>query len=520
MRFHFSLLGTFIVVLVAGTGIGVLIAVVPPLVTAGSWTTLAVIAVALVGIIAVYALRRTLPLKFILPGVFLLTGLLVVPILLTAQLSTTNYGDGTRTAQQDVVERIIRDTAERAADDPTSPAVVGTTGSVVTGPFTVLVLSDDGTVLAGSEDSSLAPVPEARVQVDDGRIAAVRGYTLLSLAQQNAVSGPGGPLKDLTVDAGGGELVVLQGTAAVTVRPTIAWDPDHERLTDLRTGTVYTAQRTEQGDRSYFVSDSGDRLSSQSWLEDVGAFNYKRLFTDSQITTDFVRILLWTIVFAAVTVATQFALGLFLAVTLDDRRVRLQRFWRAFLLIPYAIPSFITILVWSSFWNRDFGLVNDLLGLHVDWLGDPNAARVAVLMTNLWLGFPYMFLVCTGALQGIPSELKESAALDGARGWTRFANITLPLVLSSVAPLLVASFAVNFNNFNIIQLLTGGGPFTADNPTAGATDILISYTYRLAFGNSGSQIGFASAVSVVLFVLTAVLAMVQFRASRRFEEVL
>jgi len=130
-----------------------------------------------------------------------------------------------------------------------------------------------------------------------------------------------------------------------------------------------------------------------------------------------------------------------------------------------------------------------------------------------------MFLVCTGALQSIPGDLKEAASIDGASGFTQFRKITFPLLLVSVAPLLVSSFAFNFNNFNAIQLLTKGGPFSSDNPTAGGTDILISYTYRLAFGTGGQQIGFASAVSVALFILTGVIAALQFRATRFLEDV-
>jgi arabinogalactan oligomer/maltooligosaccharide transport system permease protein len=169
--------------------------------------------------------------------------------------------------------------------------------------------------------------------------------------------------------------------------------------------------------------------------------------------------------------------------------------------------------------NQDYGLINNITGLNVDWLGNPWAAKAAILIANLWLGFPYMFLVCTGALQAIPGDLKEAASIDGASGFTQFRKITFPLLLVTVAPLLVASFAFNFNNFNAIQLLTEGGPFSPANPTAGGTDILISYTYRLAFGTSGQAIGFASAVSVILFILTGVLAFIQFRGTRALEEV-
>jgi len=214
-----------------------------------------------------------------------------------------------------------------------------------------------------------------------------------------------------------------------------------------------------------------------------------------------------------------FILGLALAVTLNDPRVRGQKLYRSILLLPYAVPGFITILIWSGFYNQDFGLINHLTGLHINWLGSALWAKAALLLTNLWLGFPYMFLISTGALQAIPGELKEAASIDGAGAFTSFRRITFPLLLVGVAPILVASFAYNFNNYNVIQLLTQGGPFTPDNPNAGGTDILISYTARLAFGAGGAQFGFASAIDTLLFGITGVLAAAQFRFTRRLEEV-
>ena len=130
-----------------------------------------------------------------------------------------------------------------------------------------------------------------------------------------------------------------------------------------------------------------------------------------------------------------------------------------------------------------------------------------------------MFVVCTGALQSIPEDVKEAARIDGANALQSTVRITTPLLLVAVAPLLVASFAFNFNNFNMIQLLTQGGPFAPGEFTRGSTDILISMIYRIAFGGSGADYGFASAVSVALFVLTGVLAAFQFRLTRRLEDI-
>ena len=275
----------------------------------------------------------------------------------------------------------------------------------------------------------------------------------------------------------------------------------------------------KKGDREYFVDDAGKRISDQSWTANVGTDNFKKIFTDSRISSSFFGIFVWTVIFATLSVVGTFLLGLLFAITLNDPRVRGQKIYRALLILPYAIPGFISLLLWSSFYNQDFGLINDLTGLNINWFGGSTTAKIAVLLTNLWMGFPYMFLVATGALQAIPEDLTEAARIDGASGFAGFRRITFPLLLVTVAPLLVATFAFNFNNFGAIYLLTGGGPFSPDNPTAGGTDILISYTYRLAFGAGGVQIGFASAVSVVLFVVTGVIAALQFRATRSLEDV-
>jgi arabinogalactan oligomer/maltooligosaccharide transport system permease protein len=130
-----------------------------------------------------------------------------------------------------------------------------------------------------------------------------------------------------------------------------------------------------------------------------------------------------------------------------------------------------------------------------------------------------MFLVCTGALQSIPSDLVEAASVDGARPFKAFRTITFPLLLVALAPLLISSFAFNFNNFAGIYLVSEGNPFPPDNPQAGATDILITYTYRLAFGGAGAQYGFAAAISIFIFLIVAVVSIVGFRRTHVLEEI-
>ena len=149
------------------------------------------------------------------------------------------------------------------------------------------------------------------------------------------------------------------------------------------------------------------------------------------------------------------------------------------------------------------------------WLTDPTMAKVSVLIVNLWLGFPYMFLVCMGALQSIPDELQEAATVDGAKPWAVFRLIKLPLLLVTVAPLLIASFAFNFNNFNMIYMLTDGGPRDSNAPIpVGFTDILITMVYKVAFTGQSRDYGLASAYSIIIFIVVAVISIIAFRRTK------
>jgi ABC-type sugar transport system permease subunit len=185
----------------------------------------------------------------------------------------------------------------------------------------------------------------------------------------------------------------------------------------------------------------------------------------------------------------------------------------------------ISIIIWRGLLNSEFGIVNkilnDLIGTAPRWTTEAFWAQVAILLVNLWLGYPYMMLVTSGALQSIPGDIYEAAMIDGATGWQRFRRITLPLLLIAVGPLLIASYVYNFNNFNLIYLFISGGPPIAGATTqAGHTDILISYVYKLAFesGGRGVQYGLASAISIVVFFIVGSITLFQYRFTNMWEE--
>jgi arabinogalactan oligomer / maltooligosaccharide transport system permease protein len=237
------------------------------------------------------------------------------------------------------------------------------------------------------------------------------------------------------------------------------------------------------------------------------------------VSGPFLSILVWNFAFAFLSVLITFVAGLLVAMALNSPDLRALRFYRVLIVLPYAMPSFAMLLVWRDMFNQDFGLVNSLTGQNINWFGEVWTARFAILLIQFWLGYPYMFLVCLGALQAIPKDLTEAAAVDGAKRYQAFRAVVFPLLLVAVAPLLISSFAYNFNNFNIIALTTNGGPFPPDNPRAGATDLLVSLVYKLAFASGGAQYGFAAAVSILIFIIVATVSIVGFRRTAALEEV-
>jgi arabinogalactan oligomer/maltooligosaccharide transport system permease protein len=199
--------------------------------------------------------------------------------------------------------------------------------------------------------------------------------------------------------------------------------------------------------------------------------------------------------------------------------MRGQKIYRAILIVPYALPIFMTALVWKGMLNRDFGIINQIIGSDIWWLGEPWLARLSLLVVNLWIGYSYFFIVVTGALTAIPGDLKEAAFVDGASGFKAFRTVVLPLLMVAVSPLLIASFSFNFNNYTLVDLLTGGGPFPGSPIDGGQTDLLITYTYRLAFGTSEQFLAFASALSMLIFIIVGGVSAYSFRLTKRLEEI-
>jgi arabinogalactan oligomer/maltooligosaccharide transport system permease protein len=351
--------------------------------------------------------------------------------------------------------------------------------------------------------------------VTDHKVTAVPGYQVLTAKEINTANAL---IQAMVVTIAGDEdsAIKPQGlNQAYQGSGTITYDEANNKLIDRSDpANVKEYPLQKVGSSDCFVDPDTQRCyQERSWLQNVGGANYTRLLNDSAIRNQFFEIFGWTLLFAFGSVVLTFIFGFFLAMTLNDDRIKGKKLWRSFLLLPYAVPGAISLLIWSGFFNP----VTNPFGMDVNWFNDPTLSKIAVFIVQLWMGFPYMFIVCTGALQSIPNDVKEAAQIDGSTGLSTTFRIILPLLLVSVSPLMVASFAFNFNTFNAIKLLTDGAPFTPGE-IGGGTDILISMIYKQAFGGSGADFGFASAISVLLFIITGVIAAAQFQLTRKLED--
>ena len=482
------------------------------LIPEGVWLGVAFVVVATVALDLIFltGARWAIPFKYLLPGTIFLVAFQLYPVLYTAYISTTNLGTGNILDKESAIEQVVATSIGATESDISYPARAAQSSDGELGLILTDVRTDPPSIFVGTIEG-LTLIEEPDIVRDGDRIQSAGAFTALNLGQAADFEQD---LANLEIPADEGVIRLRTFSRASLVGYRLQYDESADTITDVETGQVY---RPQEG---YFRAEDGTRLNP-GWEINIGFENYRRVFTSEAIRGPFLRVFVWNWVFAAGTVLFGFALGLLLAITLDHPDLRGKKLYRSLLIFPYALPSFLTVLVWQGMMNKEFGIINDLIGLDVPWLTNPWVARGSILLVSTWLTFPYFFLVSTGALQSIPSELTEAAKVDGANGPQAFRTITLPLLLIAVAPLMIASFAFNFNNFNVIYFLNRGGPPIAGSQTpAGSTDILVSYTWRLAFESGrGQDLGFATAISILIFLHVALFSAWSFRKTARLEEI-
>lgn len=476
----------------------------------------------------IYLRRGGLPAKYLAPGVLLLIAFQVYVVVYSGYISFTNYGsfhNGSYTEALDAIQQAAVEPIEGATEYEIKI-------SKASDGALQFVAFDANTkkIYMGGENYAKHPWREVTaadglVTNADGYPESITGQTFLTDTQVNDLAStitkikiPLGP--NLDTD---GFIATADAFYAQQNRFSYIYDEKNRVMTRLSDNKKFIADDKV----GFFKSkDDGELLSEIGWQVRVGWKNYQKIFGDKELRGPLTGIILWTILFAFGSVLSTFILGLALALVFNDQRIRGLKIYRSIFILPYAFPAFLSAYVWKGMLNTQNGFINNtilsFMGDHkIQWFEQQGAARAAVLLVNLWLGFPYMFLICTGALQAIPNDLTEAASIDGASSWKIIRLIKLPLLLVSLAPLLIASFAYNFNNFGAIYLLTGGGPFLDQTlkVTVGATDILITFVYRIAFsGSIGADYGLASAFSVLIFLLIGSISFFSFKRTRGLEE--
>ena len=468
----------------------------------------------LVNIVLIFS--QAYPYRWMVIGLSFMILFAIYPMLFTIYVAFTNYGDGHLLSKDQALEEIQKDTYL----PNTGKAYQWTAYKSPDNVYALWLVDADGNTYIAKVGTALLPTkpgdPGVGQADSNGIPEAIEGFTrlnpILAASDKN--------LPQIKFGQEGQTIQVRSPSEAAELKPRYAYDANANTLTDQENGDVFY-----DVNGTYTSRTSGKQIVP-GYQAVVGFKNFVDFFQSPALRGPLVQILSWNFIFPILSVASTFSLGLAMALLFNDKDFPLKKVFRTLLLVPYTIPAVITILIWRGMMNPDLGIINhitkSLFNFSPPWTSEPIWAQAAILLVNLWLGYPYFMLITSGALQSISTELYEAAKIDGANSWQTFRNITLPLLLVAVGPLLIASYIYNFNNFGLIYLfINGGPPISGATTQAGHTDILISYVYKLAFASSGRgvQYGLASAISIVVFFIVAALTLLQFRFTNMWEEV-
>ncbi len=462
-------------------------------------------------------------LRWIAPALSLMCLLVVYPIAYTVYVSFTNYGDGNLLTKSQVIRLLSRETylpeggkvyAWQLYQNADGDFALWLTDETAGGAYYFATMND------------FAPVADVEASADKPETYA--GYRKLSRAESLRATGEA---QDLTFGGDMARIGIAGRKTAGEFAQRYVYDDDLDAMLDRESGEtfhpVYETGRDANGEvyrTGQFENAAGESLRT-GFIAGIGFKNYRSFLDRDDIRIPLTRIFLWTISFSLLSVLSTFCVGLFFALIMQNERIPFRRAFRTLLIVPWAIPGLISVAIWKGMLNSNLGVIPNMiraLGMEPPpFFIDPGWAKAGILLVNLWLGYPYFMLVCSGALAAIPTDMYEAAEVDGAGWWSKFRDLTLPMLLVAVGPLLIASFTYNFNNFVLIEAYNQGGPPMVEAGTlpAGHTDILISYAFRLAFGGGrGANFGLASAITIIIFMMVAAVTLLQYRLTKGWEE--
>lgn len=448
----------------------------------------------------IYGFRRYYFARFIFPGAAAVLLFVAFPVIYTIYLGFTNYSSFNLLTFERAQEVLL---SSRVIDeDSRRPFALVGEGE----EYRVFLPEGEGGFLSDPFPLDGEPISVSAAAVDAPPAATLEMRDVVALRD---------PLSRVDVTLPNEMVLRASGLREFAFVEPVFQEIEDGRLENVQTGAILTPNQNV----GFYQTAEGTNVTP-GWRVFIGSGNFERIAQSQGIRGPLVGIFIWTITFAVASTVLCFAVGLLLATILQWEHMRFRALYRILLILPYAVPGFISILVFRGLFNQNFGEINLILsavfGIRPSWFTDPFLARAMLLMVNVWLGYPYMMLLAMGFLQSVPQEQKKAAILEGAGALRVFFTITLPQILPPFLPLLLATFAFNFNNIVLILLLTTGGP---DIPgtviPAGQTDILGSFTFRIAFMDSGQQFGLAGAITLIIFLVVSAIAYANFVALRR-----
>ncbi|MBE3670212.1 maltose ABC transporter permease MalF [Vibrio navarrensis] len=454
----------------------------------------------------IFGSKKTYAHRYIYPGIAGMILFILFPLAYTVGLAFTNYSAKNQLSLDRAQTVLLDRTFQSGESYPFTLYKTDAGYRIVIKDGDVSLSTGDFVMGAAPSELSLTPV-----ETPIGEVEPIK--TIVS--NRSA-------LNSIDLHLPGGEEIRMSGLRKFAgVVPLYTMQADGETLKNNQTGELLKPNM----DVGFYqaINEQGEFVGSTvspGFVVQIGTDNFERVWKDDGIKEPFISIFIWTVVFSILTVVLTLMIGLVLASVVQWEELKGRAIYRVLLILPYAVPAFISILIFKGLFNQSFGeinmVLNALFGISPSWFSDPIMAKSMVLIVNTWLGFPYMMILCMGLLKAIPEDLYEASAIDGANFVHNFTRVTLPLMIKPLTPLLIASFAFNFNNFVMIQLLTSGGPnMIGTSEPAGYTDLLVSYTYRIAFeGGGGQDFGLASAIATLIFLLVGALALLNLRFTK------
>lgn len=499
-------------VLGAGTALAAILWLISKLISDGLYPLASALGAIFVFVALVYLRPRFTPYRWLGVGIALAMLFTVYPILYTIYISVTNMGSGHLMSAAQAIKKI--EALQYLPEDGLSFS--WTAFRSPAGEYALWLQPEEGAGLLAKPGEPLqasTPGQNGIGALDEkGVPLQIEGYQRLQRKETVPIIKE---LSELSFGAAPQQVRIRSLGEAIESEPLYKYDSARGVMVNQQTGEIYTPIE------GTFTSAAGETLVP-GYLVFVGGRHFTDFLGNAGFREPLGKIFVWNLAFTCLSVLFSFVVGLIATLMFDD--LPGKQIIRALLIIPWPIPVLVSVMIWRNMLHPDMGFVAPILesifGTSPAWFQNAFWTRFALVLINVWLSYPYFYVITAGALRAIPEEIYSAAVVDGASVWQKFRFITLPLLLQILTPLLVASLTFNFNNFNVIYIFNFGNPPMADTIVPmGHTDILISFIYRLAFASASvADYGLAAAITIMLFLLIAAAVAIQIRYGKMFKE--